>query len=118
MLYDMSAAGEKTLLNVSDDEDVGHLSDNEDDQSLLHGGVPHQQLVFSLNSEFASNLFKWTNYINGWQERFIVLKDGVLSYYRSQSEMNYGCRGAITIKQSTIIVICCYSYAFILSPFP
>jgi collagen type IV alpha-3-binding protein len=98
----MSAAGEKTLLNVSDDEDVGHLSDN-DDESNLHV-TPHHQLPFSMHSDFASNLFKWTNYINGWQERFIVLKDGVLSYYRSQSEMNYGCRGAITIKQSTIIV--------------
>lgn len=32
--------------------------------------------------ELRGYLSKWTNYIHGWQPRFIVLKDGTLSYYK------------------------------------
>lgn len=32
--------------------------------------------------ELKGYLSKWTNYIHGWQPRFIVLKDGTLSYYK------------------------------------
>lgn len=32
--------------------------------------------------ELKGYLSKWTNYIHGWQARFIVLKDGMLSYYK------------------------------------
>lgn len=34
--------------------------------------------------ELKGYLSKWTNYIHGWQPRFIVLKDGTLSYYKRQ----------------------------------
>lgn len=78
------------VVNVSD-EDEAHSSNNEDDQS-------NQRC-----NGLASNLHKWTNYIHGWQERYIVLKDGVLSYYKSQTETQYGCRGAIALKQSVIV---------------
>ena len=33
------------------------------------------------------NLLKWTNYWMGWQLRWFVLKDGVLSYYNNQNEI-------------------------------
>lgn len=32
--------------------------------------------------DISGTLSKWTNYIHGWQDRFIVLKDGTLSYYK------------------------------------
>jgi hypothetical protein len=38
-------------------------------------------------------LFKWTNYIKGYQRRWFVLANGYLSYYRSQQEMSHTCRG-------------------------
>ena len=28
------------------------------------------------------SLFKWTNYLSGWQNRFVVVERGTLSYYR------------------------------------
>ena len=31
---------------------------------------------------YAGNLSKWTNYLHGWQDRYIVLRDGTLSYYK------------------------------------
>lgn len=49
-------------------------------------------------------LLKWTNYIHGWQQRFIMLKDGTLSYYKSEDELSFGCRGAVTIIKSNIKV--------------
>lgn len=113
---------ESASLNQSDDDET-QLSGNEDETSSQQavanattvgvaaaggGGTTQQQQAAAAaaikNSDIASNLFKWTNYIHGWQERYVVLKDGVLSYYKSQNETQYGCRGAIALKQSTIIV--------------
>lgn len=111
---------ESASLNQSDDDET-QLSGNEDETtssqqavasattgSAASGGTTQQQQAAAAaaikNSDIASNLFKWTNYIHGWQERYVVLKDGVLSYYKSQNETQYGCRGAIALKQSTIIV--------------
>lgn len=55
-------------------------------------------------SEIQGVLSKWTNYIHGWQCRFIVLKDGTLSYYKSEQDTSFGCRGAISIFKATIKV--------------
>ncbi len=64
-------------------------------------------------------LSKWTNYIHGWQDRWIdhapsmakqchhncflyryfALKaDGSLVYYKSANDTDFGCRGAISIQ--------------------
>ncbi|CAF0929436.1 unnamed protein product [Rotaria sordida] len=40
-------------------------------------------------------LYKWTNYLKGYQKRWFVLQAGVLSYYRSQDEMTHTCRGTV-----------------------
>lgn len=113
---------ESVSINQSDDEDT-QLSSNEDESHTQTGqassttaaATTQQQPAAASatkNSDIASNLFKWTNYIHGWQERYVVLKDGVLSYYKSQSETQYGCRGAIALKQSSIIVsfVFCFDY--------
>lgn len=52
--------------------------------------------------ELRGYLSKWTNYIYGWQPRYIVLKDGTLSYYKSETESDFGCRGAISLSKATI----------------
>lgn len=49
-------------------------------------------------------LNKWTNYIFGWQKRWIVLKDGTLSYYKTRNETGCGCRGAISLQNACIKV--------------
>lgn len=54
--------------------------------------------------ELAGVLSKWTNYIHGWQERYIVLCNGTLSYYKSEQERGYGCRGALSLAKATIKV--------------
>ncbi|KAL5963924.1 Ceramide transfer protein [Taenia solium] len=48
------------------------------------------------------NLNKWTNMLHGWQERYFVLKDGVLSYFRNADDVAEGCRGAIRLKNAQV----------------
>lgn len=77
-------------LNVS--MDTGSQSEDSD-QEYLDNTV-----------QLRGYLSKWTNYIYGWQPRYIVLKDGTLSYYKSESESDFGCRGAISLSRATIKV--------------
>ncbi|XP_035667770.1 ceramide transfer protein-like isoform X1 [Branchiostoma floridae] len=53
-------------------------------------------------TEICETLSKWTNYIHGWQDRYLVLKDGTLSYYKSENETEYGCRGSISLAKALI----------------
>nr|XP_023020695.1 collagen type IV alpha-3-binding protein-like [Leptinotarsa decemlineata] len=66
-----------------------------DDNSSEDSDVENQ-------NEFAGVLSKWTNYIHGWQDRYIVLKNGTLSYYKSEQERGYGCRGALSLAKAII----------------
>ncbi|KAK2720637.1 oxysterol-binding protein 1-like isoform X2 [Artemia franciscana] len=47
-------------------------------------------------------LHKWTNYLKGYQKRWFVLSNGVLSYYRNHSEMSHTCRGSIRLQGAII----------------
>lgn len=58
---------------------------------------PHRNLPVT-----TGNLNKWTNMLHGWQERYFVLKDGVLSYFRSADDIAEGCRGAIRLKNAQV----------------
>ena len=48
--------------------------------------------------EMKGYLKKWTNYRKGYQLRWFVLEDGVLSYYKHQDDSGSACRGAINMK--------------------
>ena len=78
--------GSKDGLSLTDDED------NDDFEDETHLVV------------IAGILNKWTNYIHGWQDRYIVLKDGTLSYYKSEKETAFGCRGAISLAKAVFSV--------------
>ena len=60
--------------------------------------------------ELNGTLSKWTNYIHGWQDRFIVLKDGTLSYYKSENDTAFGCRGAVSLNRAAITVSAIYGH--------
>nr|CAD7574429.1 unnamed protein product [Timema californicum] len=49
-------------------------------------------------------LWKWTNYWSGWQTRWFILGNGVLAYYKSQEEVNQGCKGSMKVSACEIIV--------------
>ncbi|PAA85237.1 hypothetical protein BOX15_Mlig004611g1, partial [Macrostomum lignano] len=48
-------------------------------------------------------LYKWTNYIRGYQKRWFVLQNGLLSYYRNHAEMAHTCRGTINLANAQIL---------------
>ena len=47
-------------------------------------------------------LSKWTNYYNGWQERYVRCEDGSLQYFRSQDEVGFGCRGSMSLAKAVV----------------
>jgi len=47
-------------------------------------------------------LYKWTNYLKGYQKRWFVLANGLLHYYRNQGEMSRTCRGSISLHGAHI----------------
>lgn len=53
-------------------------------------------------AEMKGWLHKWTNYIKGYQKRYFVLSNGLLSYYRTPAEMAHTCRGTISLQGSVI----------------
>lgn len=53
-------------------------------------------------AEMKGWLFKWTNYLKGYQKRWFVLTNGLLSYYRNQAEMAHTCRGTISLHGALI----------------
>lgn len=38
----------------------------------------------------------------GWQTRWFVLENGNLSYYKSQDEVNQGCKGSLKVQACQI----------------
>ena len=56
------------------------------------------------NGDFQGRLFKWTNYLHGWQERYVLLKQGYLNYYKNELDIGLGCRGALSVKQVDVQV--------------
>uniref|UniRef100_A0A8C4TXE0 Ceramide transfer protein n=1 Tax=Falco tinnunculus TaxID=100819 RepID=A0A8C4TXE0_FALTI len=76
------------------------MSDNQSWNSSSSEEDPETEL--GLPVELCGVLSKWTNYIHGWQDRWVVLKSNTLSYYKSEDETEYGCRGSICLSKAVI----------------
>ncbi|KAL6901672.1 Oxysterol-binding domain-containing protein [Trichoderma evansii] len=72
---------------------LGHAAS----QNAATGG-PSDPLAGREAREMKGYLKKWTNYRKGYQLRWFVLEDGVLSYYKHQDDAGSACRGAINMK--------------------
>lgn len=60
--------------------------------------APGDALAGKESREMKGYLKKWTNYRKGYQLRWFVLEDGVLSYYKHQDDAGSACRGAINMR--------------------
>ena len=87
LLPKLKSSSQENMLHAGDSED-GADSESSDEARRL----PVAQGYLS----------KWTNYIHGWQDRYLVCKDGTLSYYKTPDETAFGCRGAISLAKSTL----------------
>uniref|UniRef100_A0A9J2PJX2 Collagen type IV alpha-3-binding protein n=1 Tax=Ascaris lumbricoides TaxID=6252 RepID=A0A9J2PJX2_ASCLU len=63
---------------------------------ILESDPPLNDLFSSAHA--CGVLYKWTNYVLGWQRRYFELEDGVLVYYKTQNEKQFGSRGSITVR--------------------
>lgn len=61
-------------------------------------GAPSDPLAGKEGREMKGYLKKWTNYRKGYQLRWFVLEDGVMSYYKHQDDAGSACRGAINMR--------------------
>ena len=43
-------------------------------------------------------------FFTGWQSRWFILDDGVLSYFKSYEEVSQGCKGSISLNVCEIVV--------------
>ncbi|VBB30233.1 unnamed protein product [Acanthocheilonema viteae] len=48
-------------------------------------------------------MYKWTNFVYGWQKRYFELENGVLVYYKSEAEKQYGRRGSIALHIARLV---------------
>lgn len=53
---------------------------------------------------YEGTLSKWTNYLHGWQTRYLVLRDGTLTYFKSEFDTGFGCRGSVSVTKASIEV--------------
>eukprot|EP00116_Pleurobrachia_bachei_P012681 sb/3472943/ len=53
---------------------------------------------------YQAYLWKWTNYFGGWQQRWFILKDGTLTYYKDANTTDTGCRGSFKLEACNILV--------------
>ena len=100
--YPISFPGKKlksTEMSTSNQSDfLASFSDDENDFDDQVGTSPVHEISYE------GTLSKWTNYLHGWQSRFLVLRDGTLSYYKSEFDTGYGCRGSVSISKASVEV--------------
>lgn len=88
---------EKVSFTTSEeDEQDGEINEQDDfwNEQAMPGKPPSKH----------GQLSKWTNYLLGWQERYVVVRDGVLSYYKSEFDVQIGCRGSISLHKVRVLV--------------
>ena len=76
------------------------LSSGEEDRES-HGGAAGEAGECPVRRGYLS---KWTNYLHGWQERYVVVAEGILSYYKTECDTQFGCRGSISLHQVKLLV--------------
>uniref|UniRef100_A0A5F8GHA2 Oxysterol-binding protein n=1 Tax=Monodelphis domestica TaxID=13616 RepID=A0A5F8GHA2_MONDO len=86
----MSALPPRPSTSSTPSVPAGHAVEEEAEECEDEGG--HS------SDTFKGWLFKWTNYLKGYQRRWFVLSNGLLTYYRNQKEMTYNCRGTINLS--------------------
>ena len=56
---------------------------------LEEGGYP---------AKLSGYLLKYTNFASGFRRRFVVLEDGLLSYYKSKEDYPVSCKGSLNVR--------------------
>ena len=102
-----TTAGQALIAAAGIDSEVQSLSHFE--QSAAQGMSPSDSAEHDDDDDdavkmphMAGTLSKWTNYIQGWQDRHVCLAKGVLSYYKSAEEKDKMCRGTMDVAHASV----------------
>lgn len=79
-----------------EEEEEGKLSCSSEEDNEREMELNDQKLQ---PTTMHGTLSKWTNYLSGWQDRHVVVRDGILSYYKSEIDLQYGCRGSLSLQR-------------------
>lgn len=60
------------------------------------------------------NIIKHIVSASGWQTRWFVLENGIISYYKSQEEVSQGCKGSVKVSVCQINGKCINRVLFLL----
>jgi len=85
-------AAQEKVAEISDDSSEDELNENENNNNSSPELLLEKKGILS----------KWTNYIHGWQDRYVCCTNGTLCYYRNEDESEYGCRGTISLSKACI----------------
>ena len=84
-----------------EEEEEGKLSCSSEEDNEREMELNDQKLQ---PTTMHGTLSKWTNYLSGWQDRHVVVRDGILSYYKSEIDLQYGCRGSLSLQRVRVCV--------------
>lgn len=87
----------KESTDILCDKNILTDSDETDEEDSVDESLP----------QLTGILHKWTNYLHGWQQRYFVLKEGTLTYFKSETDRSFGCRGAVSLSKA-VITVCTY----------
>ncbi|CAH8431291.1 unnamed protein product [Heterobilharzia americana] len=85
---------------ASSQENISAVGVLDDDDGVGGGGTSDGELWAPL--AVRGYLSKWTNLLHGWQERYFILSDGRLTYYRNADDLDLGSRGSVRIKNAYV----------------
>ena len=81
------------------------LSGSEPDDNVVGGNSSNgEEEAEQEIPKMKGTLNKWTNYLHGWQERYFIVGEGILSYYKSEFDTQFGCRGSICLHKVRVLV--------------
>ena len=94
-----------TAKKEAEPESAGLKVYSSEEEDTLNSQPTDDQECFDLEAPYREGLLsKWTNYLHGWQERYFVVRNGILSYYKSEIDTQYGCRGSISLQKAKVMV--------------
>ncbi|XP_077227459.1 OSBP(oxysterol binding protein)-related protein 1D isoform X2 [Tasmannia lanceolata] len=87
---DDSEFGLSAGANIEVEEAVGVVIEGRDSKACCSNGI--------VNLGVAGILYKWVNYGKGWRDRWFVLQDGVLSYYKIHGPDKISVRDEMAVR--------------------
>lgn len=66
-------------------------------------GAPMVDKSSVLGNKLTGYLLKYVNFANGYRRRFVVLDEGILSYYRSHEDYPSTCKGSFNVRFARLV---------------